>query len=79
MTLEHELKVYQSNLMELLGHAGENEGKYVAIKGDMILPQRYDDYESALDGAYARFGIGGFLVKKIERVEPVLEFTRDLR
>jgi hypothetical protein len=78
MTLDHELRVYQANLLELLGHAGENEGKFTAIKGDEIIGP-FDDYESALEGAYERFGVGGFLVKKIERVETVLEFSRDLR
>jgi hypothetical protein len=64
--------------MELLGHAGENEGKYVAIKGDDVIGP-FPDYESALSAAYDRFGLEGFMVKKIERVETVLEFTRDLR
>ena len=78
MTLEHEFRVYESHLIELLGPAGENEGKYTAIKADIIIGP-FGDYESALEAAYDRFGIGGFLVKKIERVETVLEFTRDLR
>jgi hypothetical protein len=78
MKLDHEMQVYQSHLMELLGHAGENEGKFTAIKGDDIIGP-FADYESALEAAYDRFGVGGFLVKKIERVETILEFTRDLR
>ncbi len=45
MTLEHERKVYQTHLMELLGHAGENEGKFIAIEGDEIIVP-FDDYES---------------------------------
>lgn len=78
MKLDHELHVYQSHLLEFLGHAGENEGKFIAIKGDDLVGP-FHDYETALEAAYTRFGIGGFLVKKIERIETVLEFTRDLR
>ncbi len=78
MTLDHERMVYQSHRMELLGPAGENEGKFTAIKGNEIVGP-FEGYDSALQGAYDCFGIGGFLVKKIERVETVLDLTRDLR
>ncbi len=78
MLLDHELQVYRSHLIELLGPDGVNEGKYIAIKADDIIGP-FEDYESALKAAYDRFGTGGFLVKKIERVETILEFTRDLR
>ena len=66
------------NLAAMLGVNEVNKGKYTAIKGNEIIGP-FDDYESALEGAYDRFGIGGFFVKKIERVETVLHFTRDLR
>jgi hypothetical protein len=78
MALEHELQVYRLNLIDMLGVNDVNEGKYTAIKGDEIIGP-FPDYESSLDAAYKRFGIGGFLVKKIERVETVLHFSRDLR
>ena len=78
MLLDHENEVFRANLMELLGHANENEGKFAIVKGDVI-DGPYADYESALAAAYERFGIGGFLVKKIERNESVLFFARDLR
>lgn len=74
MALEHELSVYRTNLGSLMA----NEGKFVVIKGDEILPNAYDDYESATAAGYQRFGPVSFLVKKISRTEPVLYFSRDL-
>jgi hypothetical protein len=74
MALEHEMGIYRANLTDLLA----NEGKYVVIKGDEILPGRYDDYEAALAAGYDRFGPVAFLVKRIQKTEPVLYFTRDL-
>ena len=63
--------------MDLLGEDDVNEGKYVVIKGD-DLPDAHDDYSAALVAGYERFGPVPFLVKKAQRVEPVLYFTRDL-
>ncbi len=74
MALEREMAVYRAHLLELL----PNEGKYVVIKGDEILPAAYGDYSAALAAGYDRFGPVSFLVKKVHRVEPVLYFTRDL-
>jgi hypothetical protein len=48
------------------------------IKGDLVAGI-FGTYDDALAAAYRNFGIGGFLVKKIERVESVLHFTRDIR
>ncbi len=78
MALEHEMGVFRANLMDLLGEDNVNEGKYVIIKGDEILPAAYEDYSAALAAGYDRFGPVSFLVKKVQRVEPVLYFTRDL-
>ena len=78
MILANELNFFHDHLIELLGQAGENEGKYVAIKGEEAIGP-FEDYDFALDQAYTKFGIGGFLVKKLERKEAVLEFSRDLR
>ena len=74
MALEHEVAVYRSHLMDLLA----NEGKYVVIKGDEIVPEAFDAYEEALKEGYERYGPVPFLVKKVSRTEPVLYFTRDL-
>jgi hypothetical protein len=73
MALETEMAVYRSNLMELL----INEGSYVVIKGEEILPP-VGTYEEALSAGYSKFGPGPFLVKQISRVEPILYFSRDL-
>ncbi len=78
MLLDHENEVFRSHLLELLGHAGENEGKYAIVKGDEI-DGPFGDYESALRAAYERFGLVPFLVKKIERNETAMYFSRDLR
>lgn len=77
MTLEYELNVFRSHLAEWLGHADANEGRYAIVKGDEVAGP-FPDYETALGEAYKRFGLVSFLVKRIERVETVLHFTRDL-
>jgi hypothetical protein len=73
MPLERELSVYEANLMDLLA----NEGKYVLIAGDDI-SGTFDSYEDALTAGYDRYGLEPFLVKQINRAEPILYFTRDL-
>lgn len=75
MGLEHEQAVYQRNLGDLLA----NEGKFVIIKGDEVVLTPTDDYPAALRVGFERFGPVPFLVKKIERYEPVHYFSRDLR
>ncbi len=78
MALEQEIQQYRLHLADILGETGENIGKYVVIKADQIqgiLPT----YEEALKVGYDRNGLTSFLVKKIERVEPVMYFARDLR
>jgi hypothetical protein len=72
--LEREMAVYREKLGDLLTDAG----KYVVIKGEEILPGGFDDYESALEAGYERFGPSPFLVKQIAPAEPILYFTRDL-
>lgn len=78
MALEHELQVYRSHLMEILGDDCRNEGKFTVIKCDDISGP-FKTYEDALEAAYEQHGLGPFLVKKIERNETVLFFSRDLR
>lgn len=77
MTLERELQAYRSHLDDLLGPDDVNEGKYTVIKGDEIQGP-FEDYDSALAFAYDRYGLGPFLVKKVERHETVHHFGRDL-
>jgi hypothetical protein len=78
MALEHEVQVYRSHLLDMLGVNDINEGRFVVIRRDDI-SSAFDTYEEALEAAYARYGLGPFLVKKIERKESVLYFSRDLR
>jgi hypothetical protein len=73
MALEHELATYRANLMEMLG----DEGKFVVIRGDEVLGV-WPTYEKALGAGYDEYGLEPFLVKKIQRVEPVHYFSRDL-
>ena len=78
MALENELQYYRLHLIDMLGVNDINEGKFTLIKGGDIQGP-FDTYEDAIGAGYDRYGLVPFLVKKIERVETVLEFTRDLR
>ena len=74
MPFEKELNVYDANLIDLLA----NEGKFVLIFGDEI-GGIFDDYEEALKAGYEKYGLESFLVKQINRNEPIYYFSRDLR
>jgi len=77
MALDGELQFFRSHLIDMLGFNGENEGKYVVIRGtDVLAP--FDHYEDALEAGYGRHGLVPFLVKKLERNESVLYFARPL-
>jgi hypothetical protein len=69
-TLDREVRFYRSHLDDLLGPGDANEGRYVVIKGEDIAGVR-DTFDEALSLGYGRFGLGPFLVKKIERIETV--------
>ncbi len=73
MALERELNVYDAHLVELLA----NEGKYVLICGEEI-SGAFDSYEQALDAGHGKYGLQPFLVKQINRAEPIHYFSRDL-
>jgi hypothetical protein len=77
MALETEMQVYRLHLLDLLGVNNINEGKYTVISGDRIRGP-FETYESALDFGYSHYGLTPFLVKKIERNETVMYFSRDL-
>jgi hypothetical protein len=64
--LATEFVTYRDGLDELLCH----EGQYVVIKGREIAGY-FEDRESAVSAAIARFGRGPVLVKKIVEREPV--------
>jgi hypothetical protein len=72
-SLETELKTYEAHKHELLA----DEGKFVVIHGDHILGI-YGTYEDALKFGYDNCKLEPFLVKKIQAVEQLHYFTRDL-
>jgi hypothetical protein len=73
MALERELATYQKELPNLLVH----EGKYVLIHGDSVVDV-YSSYEDAVKSGYEKFGLELFLVKKVQAVEQVQYFTRNI-
>jgi hypothetical protein len=56
----------------------DQEGKFVVIQGDAVI-DIFSSYEDALKVAYEKCGLKPFLVKKIQSVEQVQFFSRDLR
>ncbi len=73
MALEKELETYQRELPKLIAQ----EGKYVLIHGGTVAGP-WDTYEDALKAGYANFSLKPFLVKKIQALEQVQFFSRDL-
>jgi hypothetical protein len=73
MALEKEVETLKRELPNLLA----DEGKYVVVSGDKILGT-YSAYEDALKVGYEKCGLKPFLVKKIQSVEQVQFFSRDL-
>jgi len=73
MALEKEIATYNRELAKLT----DQEGKFVVIQGDVIIGV-YVSYEDALKVAYEKCGLKPFLVKKIQSVEQVQFFSRDL-
>lgn len=74
MALEQELATYKRELPQLLNRSG----KYVVIKGDQVI-STWDTYADALQDGYRLYLLEPFLVKKIQAVEPVYHFTRDIK
>lgn len=74
MALEQELKTYEAKLHELLP---DNAGKFVLIQGEQVAGV-WDTYQDALKAGYEKFKLTPFLVKRIQGVEQVQFFTRDL-
>ena len=73
MSLEKELSVHGAHLIELMPH----EGKYFLIHGEEI-GGAVDTFEEALGAGYEKYGLEPFLVKQINRAEPIHYFSRDL-
>ena len=55
----------------------ESEGKYALIHGNEVIGV-WDSYEDTLKEGYKQFCLKPFLVKRIEAIEQVHFFTRDL-
>jgi hypothetical protein len=73
MALDKELETYRNKLPQLLG----DEERFVVIHGDEVAGT-WQTYEDALQAAYKQFGLKSFLVKRIEGVDRVQFFTRDV-
>lgn len=73
-SFEAELKTYDVHLAELLA---DDEGRYTLIRGEAILGT-YDTYKDALQAGYEKCGLDPFLVKRIQAVDQVQHFTRDI-
>jgi hypothetical protein len=73
MALETELETFKRELPKLLS----DEGKFVVVAGDCIVGT-FAAYEDALAAGYEKCGMRPFLVKRIQAVEQVQYFSRDL-
>ena len=73
MALEQEQAAYVRELPKLLG----SEGRYVLVHGDQVIGV-YDTYSDALQLGYEKCGLTPFLVRRIQAVEQVHNFTRDI-
>jgi hypothetical protein len=73
MALEKELQTFDRELPNLLAE----EGKFVVISGDQVVGI-YVSYEDAIKVGYEKCGLKPFLVKRIQAVEQVQYFSRDL-
>jgi len=73
MALEREIQTYQKELQNLLQH----EGKFVLIH-ESDIAGFFETYEDAIKAGYEKYGLQPFLVKRVQAVEQIQYFTRDL-
>ena len=71
MALEQELETYKAKLPDWTEH----EGKFVLIHGPDVV-DFYSSYDDAIKVGYATFGLEPFLVKQVNRMEPVQFVSR---
>lgn len=71
MALDNELDTYRTKLADWTEH----EGKFVLIHGTDVV-DFYSSYEDAIKVGYATFGLEPFLVKPVNRMEPVQFVSR---
>lgn len=72
--LSKEIETFKNNKENLLR---DNSGKFVLIKGQEIIGV-YDTQKDAIKVGIDKFGNNPFLVKEIEEVESVQNFTSNL-
>ena len=72
MALEIEIQTYQEALPTLM----TDEGKYALVHQKEV--SVYDTYEDAIKAGYEKYALKPFLVKKIQSVEQVQYFTRNI-
>jgi hypothetical protein len=71
--LDRELAAYRARPPELLEH----EGKWCVVKGD-VASYPFESYEAALAFGYGWYGLVPFFVRRIERTERPLWFSRSV-
>lgn len=71
MALERELETYRAKLPDWT----EYEGKFVLIHAADVV-DFYSSYDDAIKVGYATFGLEPFLVKQVNRMEPVQFVSR---
>ena len=74
MALETELGAFRKKHPSLL----KDEGRF-ALVHESYVEGTYDTYRDALKAGYTKFHLEPFLVKKIETVESVIRFNREIR
>lgn len=72
--LEEEARYFYSHKSELVRLF---ENRYVLIRGSEVIAA-FDDFWSAVDAGFDRFGPTPFLAKRVLREEPHLFFPYDL-
>lgn len=73
MALEQELQTYNQARDTIRDH----EGEFVLVKGDQIV-DFFETYADALKSGYERFELQPFMVKKVDAIEQVQYFTRNI-
>lgn len=72
--LDQELKTYEDHKKKLLK---ESSGKYVLIKGKEVI-KIFASEKDAVHFGINKFGNQAFLVKRIQEVEPIQNYTSTL-
>ena len=72
--LSKEIETFNNNKEILLR---DHSGKFVLIKDDKVI-ETYDSQKDAIKVGIDKFGNSPFLVKKVEEVESVQNFTSNL-